>query len=183
MEEAKDKYRWYIVRTLSGKELNVKKFLESAIVEKGLEEKIVQILIPTESVVEMSQGKKRTVNRKFFPGYLLVKMEMTEELQSFVSNIPGIIDFLKSGQNPSPLSNSEVENIIRRVEGGAQQERVEIPFQIGDGVKIVDGPFKDFSGVIKEVNPERGKVKVMVSIFGRLTPIEVDFLQIKDDNK
>ncbi|MFP4458174.1 MAG: transcription termination/antitermination protein NusG [Candidatus Zixiibacteriota bacterium] len=183
MTEETKNYDWYVVRVLSGKEMKVQKYLENAIRQHGYDERIVEVLIPTETVVEMQHGKKKTVNRKFFPGYVLVKMEMTEEAQSFVSNIPGVIDFLKGGPTPKPMSEDEYENIRSRMEGKSQEQRMEIPFSVGDPVKVVDGPFKDFAGIIKEVNPERGKVKVMVSIFGRLTPVEVDFLQIKEDRK
>jgi len=176
-------YQWYIVRTLSGKENKVQKYLENAIRESGYSDKIIEVFIPAETVVEMQQGKKKTVTRKLFPGYVFVNMELTEESQNFVFNIPGIIDFLKAGNTPKPVSKDEFDNIRSRVEGKSAEQRLEIPFKIGDPVKVVDGPFKDFSGIIKEVNPERGKVKVMVSIFGRLTPVEVDFLQIKEDRK
>ena len=183
MTENIENYQWFVIRTLSGKETKVKKFLENSIKEHGYEDRILEVLIPTETVVEMQQGKKRTVSRKFFPGYVLVKMEMTEETQSFVFGIPGVLDFLKAGNKPKPVSDDEFENIRGRIDGKSHEQRLEIPFAVGDPVKVVDGPFKDFAGVIKEVNPERGKVKVMVSIFGRLTPVEVDFLQIKEDRK
>ena len=182
-EENAKIFNWFVLRALSGKEMKVQRYLENAIVQNSLEEQILEVLIPTETVVEMQQGKKKHVNRKFFPGYVLIRMEMEEELEKFVRNIPGVIDFLRAGPNPKPLSEDEFNNICGRVEGKAKEQVMEIPFSVGDPVKVVDGPFKDFSGLIKEVNPERGKVKVMVSIFGRLTPVEVDFLQIKEDRK
>ncbi len=182
-QENEKTYQWYVLRSLSGKEMKVQRYLENAIKQNSYEDSIIEVLIPTETVVEMQQGKKRHVNRKFFPGYVLVNMEMTEDLEKFVKNIPGVIDFLRAGPYPKPLTDEEFKNISGRVEGKAQEQRMEIPFAVGDPVKVVDGPFKEFSGLIKEVNPERGKVKVMVSIFGRLTPVEVDFLQIKEDRK
>jgi transcriptional antiterminator NusG len=159
MTENNEKYQWYVIRTLSGKENKVLKFLENSIKEHGYEDRIVDVLIPTETVVEMQQGKKRTVSRKFFPGYVLVNMVMTEETQAFVSGIPGVLDFLRAGSAPKPVSNDEYENIRSRIDGKSHEQRMEIPFKIGDPVKVVDGPFKDFAGIIKEVNPERGKVK------------------------
>ena len=183
MSEDAVTYNWYVIRALSGKEMKVQRYLEKAILEHGYEDIILEVMIPTETVIEMHQGKKRTVSRKFFPGYVLVKMLMTEESQGFVNNIPGVIDFLKAGTNPKPVEREEFENIRTRMEGKTQEQHLEIPFNVGEPVKVVDGPFKDFSGIIKEVNPERGKIKVMVSIFGRLTPVEVDFLQIKEDRK
>ena len=182
-EETGKNYQWYVIRTLSGKENKVQRYLENAIRVNGYEEEIVDLLVPTETVVEMQHGKKKTVSKKFFPGYVLVKMLMTEETQAFVANTPGVLDFLKAGANPKPLSKEEYDNIRTRVDGKSTEQRMEIPFQVGDPVKVVDGPFKDFTGIIKEVSPDRGKVKVMVSIFGRLTPVEVDFLQIKEDRK
>ncbi|RKZ30683.1 transcription termination/antitermination factor NusG [bacterium] len=175
---------WYVVHTLSGHEQKAKRYLEAAIREKGYEDKILEILIPTEDVVEMRQGKRRTVQHKFFPSYILILMELTKETRAVVTSTPGITDFLLTGGEPKPVSEEELARIKARSEGiEATEHRIEIPFSEGDAVKVIDGPFRDFSGTISEINPERGKIKVMVSIFGRLTPVEVDFLQVKEDEE
>ena len=176
--------KWYIVHTLSGHEQKVKRYLEAATREKGLEDQILDILIPTEDVIEMRQGKRRSVQRKFFPSYILVQMELTKESVALVNGTPGITNFLMAGGKPAPISEAELGRIRVRSEGiAASEQKIEIPFDVGDLVKVIDGPFRDFSGAISDINPERGKIKIMVSIFGRLTPVEVDFLQVKEDEQ
>ncbi len=174
---------WYVVHTLSGHEQKAKRYLEAAIREKGYEDRIFEILIPTEDVIEMRQGKRKTVQRKFFPSYIMVQMEATKETIALVNGTPSVTGFLTSSAGtPVPVLEEEIDRIKARAGGiEAADHKIEIPFSIGDAVKVVDGPFRDFSGTISEINPERGKIKVMVSIFGRLTPVEVDFLQIKED--
>ncbi|MCK5833626.1 transcription termination/antitermination factor NusG [bacterium] len=176
--------KWYVVHTLSGHEQKAKRYLEAAAREKGLQDQIVEILIPTEDVIEMRQGKRRTVQRKFFPSYILVNMEVTKESQALVNGTPGVTNFLLSGGKPVPVTEVEIDRIRARSEGiEATEHKIEIPFNVGDLVKVIDGPFRDFTGGVSEINPERGKIKVMVSIFGRLTPVEVDFLQVKEDEE
>lgn len=176
---------WYVVHTLSGHEQKAKRYLDAAIREKGFEDRIFEILIPTEDIIEMRQGKRRTVQRKFFPSYILVNMEASKETIALVNGTPGVTGFLtSSGGKPVPVGEEEIDRIKARTGGiEAAEHKIEIPFVVGDAVKVVDGPFRDFSGTISEINPERGKIKVMVSIFGRLTPVEVDFLQIKEDTE
>jgi len=176
---------WYVVHTLSGHEQKAKRYLEAAIREKGYEDRIFDILIPTEDVIEMRQGKRRTVQRKFFPSYVMVNMDISKETVALVNNTPGVTDFLTSSTGePVPVHDEEIDRIKARAGGlEAADHRIEIPFSVGDYVKVIDGPFRDFSGSISEINHERGKIKVMVSIFGRLTPVEVDFLQIKEDEE
>ncbi len=175
-------HSWYVVHTLSGHEQKAKRYLEAAAREKGLQDQISEILIPTEDVIEMRQGKRRTVQRKFFPSYILVNMEITKESQALITSTPGVTNFLTSGGKPVPVPVEEIDRIRARADGiEASEYKIEIPFNIGDAVKVIDGPFRDFTGAISEINPERGKIKVMVSIFGRLTPVEVDFLQVKED--
>ena len=176
---------WYVVHTLSGHEQKAKRYLEAAIREKGYEDRILEILIPTEDIIEMRQGKRRTVQRKFFPSYIIVNMELSKESIALVNGTPGVTNFLTTrGGKPMPMAEDEITRIRARTEGiGSTEHKIEIPFVVGDVVKVVDGPFRDFSGTISNINHERGKIKVMVSIFGRLTPVEVDFLQVKEDEE
>ncbi len=186
--------KWYAVHTLSGQEMKVKRYLEESARLRGFEEKILRVLVPLETVVEMRQGKRRGSQRKFFPGYVLVEMKLDEETRKLIEEAPGVTSFVKtgftkhrsdsSGKNIAeivPLEQHEIDRILARVEGSKFQKKLEIPYKVGDPVKVIDGPFKDFVGVVSDVNQERGKVKVMISMFGRLTPVEVDFLQLKED--
>lgn len=171
--------RWYVVHTYSGHENKVKAYLENAIKVEGLEDKVGRIVVPTEEVVEMKGGKKTTTSRKFLPSYILIEMEMCKEARYLVMNTPGVTSFVGVGKEPQPLRDKEVEEIFGRIDRSKEKGVPGVPFQEGDVVKVIDGPFTDFSGVVKEVNPERGKVKVMVSIFGRSTPVELNFLQVE----
>lgn len=175
--------RWYVVHVLTGQELNVKRYIENTIKEKGLEDKILEVFVPMEDVIEMRGGKRRTVQRKFFPGYVLIHMELDKESESFVRSVPGVTSFVTSGKEPVPLSDEEVEAIMQKTKKEQVVQKVEIPFSENDPVRIIDGPFKDFTGIVSEINRERGKVRVMISIFGRLTPVDVDFMQLKPDKK
>lgn len=170
---------WYVVHTFSGHEQKAKRYLESAIANNSLTEKFGDILVPTEQVTEMKQGKRSTSTKKFLPSYLIVQMELTKETQDLVTSVPGITSFVGSGGTPRPLREKEVERIVGQINKSRTEEVSEFPFQAGDTVKVTDGPFADFSGSVSEVNYERRKVKVMVSIFGRPTPVELDFLQIE----
>lgn len=176
-------FKWYAVHTLTGQELKVKRYIEQVVREKGLEDKFGRVLVPMETVIEMKQGKKRGVQKKFFPGYVLIEMKLDKETKQIVREAPGVTGFIPPTEPVLPLSDEEVERVLMKVEGSKAQKKVEIPFRIGDPVKLIDGPFKDFVGVVSDINKERGKVKVMVSMFGRLTPIEVDFLQLKEDKE
>ena len=171
--------RWYVIHTYSGHENKVKLHLEKLIVAEKLEDKITQVLVPTEEVVEMKQGKKTSSVRKLFPSYVLVEMEMDKDAWHLVSNAPGVTHFVGSGSKPQPLRESELNRILNRVEESTEsKEQVDVPYRTGDQIKVTDGPFTDFTGVVEEVHPDRGKLKVMVSIFGRATPVELDFLQV-----
>ena len=171
--------RWYVVHTFSGHEQKAKKYLESAIANAGLDGKFGDILVPTEEVTEMKQGKRATMTRKFLPSYILVQMDLDKVTQELVVSTPGITNFVGGGGKPRPLRDNEVERIVGQINRSRTEEESDFPFQTGDSVKVSDGPFADFSGTISEVNYERRKVKVMVSIFGRPTPVELDFLQIE----
>jgi transcriptional antiterminator NusG len=173
---------WYVTHVFTSQENRVKEYLEREVERLGYEELVGRILIPSEEVVEMRGGKKRVKQRNFFPGYLLVEMELTNETQHLVTSTPGVIGFIGgSGSDPEPLQPHEVDRIFGRVEEKAETQTVEIPFDVDDVVKITDGPFRDFQGTIKEINAEKRKLKVLVSIFGRETPVEVDFLQVTTD--
>ena len=171
--------RWYVAHTYSGHEQKAKRYLESAIANGGFENRFGQILIPTEQVTEMKQGKRGTSTKKFLPSYILIEVDRDKETQNIVVNTPGITNFVGAGGKPAPLKEDEVQRIVGQIDQSRTEEVKEIPFQAGDPVKVKDGPFMDFSGTVSEVNMERRKVKVMVSIFGRPTPVELDYLQIE----
>lgn len=170
---------WYVVHTYAGHEQKAKRYLESAIANAGMEDKFGEILLPTEEVTEMKQGKRSTSTKKFLPSYLLVQMELTKETQDLVTSAAGITNFVGVAGKPKPLKDEEVERIVGQINRSRTEEDGDFPFQAGDSVKVNDGPFSDFSGTISEINMERRKVKVMVSIFGRPTPVELDFLQVE----
>jgi len=170
---------WYVVHTFSGHEQKARRYLESAITNAGMEDKFGEILIPTEEVTEMKQGRRSTSTKKFLPSYLLVQMELTKETQELVISTPGVTSFVGVAGKPKALKETEVERIVGQINRSRTEEATDFPFQAGDAVKVNDGPFSDFSGTVSEVNMERRRVKVMVSIFGRPTPVELDFLQVE----
>jgi transcriptional antiterminator NusG len=171
--------KWYVAHTYSGHEQKAKKYLENAIISQGLEEKMGRILVPTETVVEMKQGKRSSTVKKFLPSYLLIEMILDTETQHLVTNTPGITSFVGASGKPVSLKPEETERILKQVERGRTRDYEEVPFKAGDQVKVIDGPFTDFTGFVSEVNQERKNLKVMVSIFGRPTPVELDFLQVQ----
>lgn len=171
--------KWYAIHTYSGHENKVKTNLEKAIHSAGLEESFGQILVMTEDVVEMKDGKRKTSKRKTFPSYVMIEMDLNNETRHLVQNVPGVTRFVGSGQREVPLKESEVRRLLGQVETSKGRPTPTVTFRIGDSVRITDGPFSAFTGVVDEVNNERGKVKVMVSIFGRATPVELDFLQVQ----
>ncbi|MEI7813143.1 MAG: transcription termination/antitermination protein NusG [Ignavibacteria bacterium] len=170
--------KWYVVRTFSGHENKVKTMLETGLKESdSLTAKIQEILVPIEKVFEVKDGKKKSKNRNFFPGYILLQADLDNQVKDFVLNTPSVMGFLGTGKNPNPLQAEEVKRIIGRISQEQESEHMETLFHAGDFVKIIDGPFNNFSGYIQEVNEEKMKIKVMVSIFGRKTPVEIDFVQ------
>jgi transcriptional antiterminator NusG len=178
-EPGEDRFRWYVVHTYSGHEERAAKNIERAVKQAAIQDQVPRVLVPTESVAEMKNGKKTITDRKFFPSYVLVKMEMSGDAWRVISNTPGVTRFVGVGSKPQPLSDEEIERILGRIEGTKEKPTPTIPFHIGEHVKVCDGPFTEFAGVVDEVHPERGKLKVMVSIFGRPVPVELDFLQVK----
>jgi len=171
--------QWYAIHVFSGHEKKIQKYLENEIEMANMKEKIPRILIPSEDVVEMRDGKKRVKNRIFFPGYMLVEMELDKVTQHLILNAPGVTNFVGPKNQPVPLQEDEVRRILGRVEERKDKEIIDIPYSEGDPVKVIDGPFTDFAGVVEEINREKKKLKVMVSIFGRSTPVELDFLQVE----
>ncbi len=171
--------RWYVVNTYSGFEHKVKTNLEQQIKLAGLEHFISRVLIPTEDVLELKVGKKRVATRKFFPGYILVEMEMNDETWQLVRNVPKVSGFIGAGNTPASLSDSEADQILRQSEGIRAKPKLAVSFESGETVKIIDGPFVSFAGVIEDVNEEKTRLKVMVTIFGRQTSVELDFAQVE----
>ena len=169
--------RWYIVHTYSGYEERVKKSLEQRIKTMDAEDKIFQVIIPTEDEIEIRGGQRRTVTKKVFPGYVLVEMKMNDESWHVVRNTPGITGFVGGGNKPTPLAEEEVKNILKQMRDGSPQ--VKVGFRKGESVRVVDGPFTDFIGTVDEINMGKGKVKVLLSLFGRETSVELDFLQVE----
>ncbi len=169
--------RWYVVHTYSSYEDKVKKNLEHRTETMDMKNKIFQVIVPTEDEVEFKAGQRKTVARKVFPGYILVQMNMTDESWYVVRNTPGVTGFVGSGNKPTPLEEAEVKAILKQME--SETPRVRSGFTKGQSVRIVDGPFTDFIGVVDEVMLDKGKLKVLVSFFGRETPVEMDFLQVE----
>ncbi|MBI2861182.1 MAG: transcription termination/antitermination protein NusG [Chloroflexi bacterium] len=169
--------RWYVVHTYSGYENKVKADLEARIKSMDLEDMVSDVVVPTEDEVEIRGGQRRTVERKIFPGYILVRMRMSDPSWHAVRTTPGVTGFVGSGTRPVPLDDQEVKVILRQMEEEAP--RVRVSFSRGQSVRIIDGPFTDFIGIVDDVNTEKGKVRLMVSFFGRETPVELDFLQVE----
>jgi transcriptional antiterminator NusG len=171
--------KWYVAHTYSGHENKAKKYLESAAEAEGLKDLIGQILVPTEEIVEMRQGKRSTSVKKFLPSYILIEMELNKETQHLITSTPGITNFVGASGKPVALRENEVKRILAQIDRSKNRDVLDIPYKIGEAVKVVDGPFSDFAGTVSEVNQEKRKLKVMVSIFGRPTPVELDYLQVK----
>jgi transcriptional antiterminator NusG len=168
---------WYVVHCYSGYENKVRHNLEQRIESMGMKDKIFDVVVPTEEEIEVKEGKRRTVERRVFPGYILVNMVMSEESWYVVRNTPGVTSFVGQGNTPLPLRPEEVSQIVKRME--AEAPRIKVTFRQGERVRIVDGPFNDFRGTVSEIDMERAKVRVMVNFFGRETPVELDFLQVE----
>lgn len=170
---------WYILHTYSGFEKKVAETLKSRIDAEGLSELFGEIMVPTEDVIEMRQGKKVVTPKLFYPGYVLVEMEMNDNTWHMVRSTPRVTGFVGSGQRPSPLTPEEVDRIVHRVEVAAEHPKPKLKFDRNENVKITDGPFKDFNGIVDEINEDRSTLRVMVTIFGRATPVELEFGQVE----
>jgi transcriptional antiterminator NusG len=175
--QEEDGRAWYVVHCYSGYENKVRHNLEQRIETMGMKDMIFDVVVPTEEEIEVKEGKRRTVERRVFPGYILVNMILTEESWYVVRNTPGVTGFVGMGNQPTPLRPEEVAQIIKRME--AEAPRIKVTFKPGERVRIVDGPFNDFRGTVSEIDMERAKVRVMVNFFGRETPVELDFLQVE----
>ena len=174
--------QWYVVHAYSGFENTVKRSLEDRINRNGMGDKFGQILVPTEEVVEMRDGQKRKSDRKFFPGYVLVEMEMDDDTWHLVKNCPKVMGFIGgTSDKPTPITQREADTILNRIQEGAEKPRPKILFEVGEVVRVNEGPFTDFNGVVEEVNYEKSRLRVAVSIFGRSTPVELEFGQVSKD--
>ncbi|MCX5705124.1 MAG: transcription termination/antitermination protein NusG [Candidatus Omnitrophica bacterium] len=171
--------RWYVVHTQTGSEEKVKTSLDIKITNEGMNELVSKVIIPTEQVSEVRSGKKRISARKFFPGYLLVEMDLTEATYLFVKNTPGVTGFIGQGKKPLPLPQNEVDSILKKTEETAAKPSPKVIFDKGEQVRVTEGPFLNFNGTIEEIHPEKGKIKVSVSIFGRSTPVELEYWQVE----
>ena len=173
------RHKWYIVHAYSNFEKKVAESIREQARQQGLEENFSDILVPTEDVVEIRRGRKVNSERKFFPGYVLVKMEMTDEAYHLIKNTPKVTGFLGSGSKPMPVSEKEVQRIVGAIEEGVERPKPTISFEIGEQVRVTDGPFASFNGSVEDVDEDRARLKVTVSIFGRATPVELEYSQVE----
>jgi len=171
--------KWYVVSTYSGYENKVKDMLQERIKSNGKEESFGDILVPAENIVELVKGEKKTTSRKFFPGYILVNMELNDETWHIVKDTPKVTGFVGEGIRPSPVAERDINGILEQMAQGVIKPKPKTVFEKGDSVQIIDGPFTNFNGLVNEVKPEKGRLRVLVSIFGRSTPIELDFFQVR----
>lgn len=171
--------KWYIVHVYSGFENKVKAALEERIAAGHHRDKFGEVLVPTEEIVELVKGKRKTSSRKFYPGYILVKMQLDDETWHIVNSTAKVTGFLGGRKKPTPLSDAEAEQILSRMEAGKLKPQPKYYYESGDEIRVIDGPFTNFIGTVEEVNQEKGKIKVLVSIFGRATPVELDFVQVQ----
>jgi len=176
-EEKNEEKKWYVIHTYSGYENKVKANLEHRVNSMGMEDKIFRVMVPVEEQVDFKDGKKKITQKKIFPGYVLVEMIINDDSWYVVRNTPGVTGFVGSGNKPTPLRDEEVEEILQQM--GAEEGKPKVAYEVGQEVKVISGPFVNFAGVIDEVNPERGKLRVKVSMFGRDTPVELDFDQVQ----
>ena len=171
--------KWYIVHVYSGFEAKVKVALEERVASSPHPEKFGEVLVPTEEIVELVKGKRKTSSRKFYPGYILVRMELDDETWHIVNDTAKVSGFLGGRERPTPISDEEAEQIINRMAAGKEKPQPKYYFEPGDEIRVIDGPFSNFNGTVEDVNPEKGKIKVLVSIFGRSTPVELEFVQVQ----
>jgi len=171
--------KWYVLHVYSGFEKKVKQSIEEQARQSGMEDKIVEILVPSEEVVEVRRGAKVSSDRKFFPGYVLIQMDMIDEAWHLVTNTPKVSGFLGTKERPTPISEVEAQRIINQVQEGVDRPKPSVIYEIGDSVRVTDGPFTSFNGQVEDVDEERSRLKVAVSIFGRSTPVELEYTQVE----
>jgi transcriptional antiterminator NusG len=172
-------HKWYVIHTYSGFENKVKQSIEQRVASGGFAAVVSQVMIPTETIVELKKGKRREASQKFFPGYVLIRMEMSDDLWYLIKNTPKVTGFVGPGVRPTPIPEDQVRAILQQVETGTERPKHRISFTRGESVRVIDGPFSNFTGVVDEVKPDKGRLKVMVSIFGRPTPVDLEFLQVE----
>lgn len=170
---------WYVIHTYSGCEQKVKINLEEQLERSDLKDKVAKIMIPTEDIIEVKRGKRKISSRKCYPGYIFIEMDMDEDMWYMVKNIPKVTGFLGGKNKPAPISEEEVNRLIEQLKSDTVKPKPKVMYIHGENVRVIDGPFTNFNGVIEDINPERGKLKVMVSIFGRSTPVELEFTQVE----
>ena len=171
--------RWYVVHVYSGFERKVAQSIREQAQQKGMADQFVEVLVPTEEVVELRRGAKVNAERKFFPGYVLVKMDLTDEVYHLIKNTPKVTGFLGTDKKPMPITDAEADRILHQVQEGIDRPKPSVSFEVGEQVRVSDGPFASFNGVVEEVDEARSRVKVAVSIFGRATPVELEFGQVE----
>ncbi|MBI5559967.1 MAG: transcription termination/antitermination protein NusG [Deltaproteobacteria bacterium] len=171
--------KWYVVHTYSGYEEKVKSALEEKIKTLGKEDKFGEVIVPSEKVVDMVKGVKKTASRRFFPGYILVNMELTDDTWHIIKDVPKVTGFVGGMKTPPTVSEEEMKKITRQMEEGAIRPKPKVLFERGENIRVVDGPFTNFAGIVEEVKPEKGKLRVLVSIFGRQTSVELDFVHVE----
>ena len=171
--------RWYVMHVYSGFENKVAEAIHEKARKQGLEDKVEEILVPTEEVVEVKRGQRVQSERKFFPGYVLAKLDMDDEVWHMIKDTPKVTGFLGADNKPAPISNSEAERLIKQIKEGVDRPRPSVTYDIGEEVKVIDGPFASFNGTVEELDEDKGKLKVSVSIFGRATPVELEYAQVE----